>query len=407
MHCNEQGSQTSTKMNSTGHTLEHSQNATPATYEANNQQNPSPSTPTLHTSEHDGAAVGDALFDFVQSLKGKSLSQSMWAPKGRASRTALPSSWGTTNRLMSPQPMASAVPIDVKASACKDSTRSDSKQGPPTSNTDASTQTDTFLVLSLLGDERIRQSFLQQVQVKLSLDGSPSKVDCNPTPSTQLVGCQAISHQQNQQEPNQGRISDETVTTGLDETPADQHTDKKVKQGPLEIAKEKVSSSEWPLATKNAPSSQENNFTAILTVETIAPDLEHRDLKECGALKKEESPAKGGDLQLDSGSSPKARLDTLSATVEQPAKENQDPSSTADMEAKTPKRTTELPSLHQLGGFNPTAYGRPKAHRTYTAEDRTNQVYFESWGAAEPRDRPCKYSTHCSLRLGAHLLGIY
>ena len=394
----------STKMNTTGHNLERSQNATPATYEANNQQNSSSSMPTPHTSGHDVAAVGDALFDFVQGLKGKSLNQSMWAPKGRASRAALPSSWGTTYRPMSPRPMASTAPMNMEPSACKDLIRSDSKQGPLTSKTDASTQTDAFLVLSLLEDERSRQNSLQQVQVKPNSNLSPPTIDRNPRPSAQLVGCRAMRHQQNQLKPNQAPIPDEKMGVGLRQTPADLRTDKTLNQGSLDIAKDMVSPSERILATRNAPSSQGNLLTKVLTIETTAPSLGHADPNERSDLNKEKPSEEGRTLREDCRSSPAAGLVALPSGVEQLAKENQDPPSTARTETKSRKCISELPSLHQLGGFDPTAYGKPKAHRTYTAEDRTNQVYFASWGAAEPRDRPCKCSSKYGVQSGARFL---
>ena len=93
------------------------------------------------------------------------------------------------------------------------------------------------------------------------------------------------------------------------------------------------------------------------------------------------------------GRKPSARVKSVASSSKAHKSVNENAKPAAIEKPKVKSSVPVIPSLNNLAGFDPTKYGKPKTQRTYTAEDRTDQIYFKSWGTAEPRDRlgkcPC------------------
>ena len=338
---------------------------------------------TSKSTDYNADAVGDALFDFVQGLKGKTLSESMWAPKGRASRSALPSSWAMPPEGSDSRPTTPKALTQVGANRPKSTSHSSSQENLATGKIHASTQTEAVLVASLIQDEKVRQTYLQQLQTQAKGSKSLPGDDVKASLSTQPKEVPPMK--------SQGTHNQDAIQASTAAWPPIHSTSHQRKHKGGETASRKP--------TKTTTSSPENTVTITTTSpqgKRISGDtgpgtqlVQEEGRNQMEGNDSSESEFEEGEIPKP-GRKPSATVKPVasSSRVDKPVNENEKP--TAIQKPKVENSVPVIPSLSTLAGFDPTKYGKPKTQRTYKAEDRTDQIYFKSWGTAEPRDRPGK-----------------
>ena len=314
-------------------------------------------------SSYSPRAVHEAFYDFVQTLDGKSLDQSIWAPKRSASH---PSQRGASSDSLEAATAQHMI--------------------------DASTQTDPIFAASR------RSSVTDMIAAKM--DNAEREEDTEPPSEIAIEHSKpsspSVSSQSTVKSSREPLISTENkqVPSGAD--PAKSFLPPHLRLGLVNqaVTSPVETQPETHVHENGSHQQEDTDQIELLTDDQPEQSLWHpaQHGSELGKSEKLEERDHTVDDAKEDGEndSELKKSDTLEEsdpTVDDAKEDGEISSSDDEPEAST---SVEVPSKPAIGRprFDPMAYRKNAV--TSKTEDRTDQLYFSSWGVQEQRDRPRK-----------------